>query len=112
KTLYRDNPIFKDTKVVYNIHSPANEGIFDEEIFEFLDLPDDFDKSSVMSDGKVDFLRAGLTYADHVVTGNELGSQLDPLFEELGVKPHKIQGAPQDVSQKFSDYRSEEHTSE
>lgn len=107
KTLYRDNPIFENTKVIYNIHSPANEGIFGEEIFEHLDLPDDFDKSTVMSNGKVDFLRAGLTYADHVVTGNELGNQLDPLFEELGITPHKIQGAPQDVSQKFADYYRE-----
>jgi starch synthase len=107
KTLYRDHPMFKDAKVVYNIHSPVNEGIFGEEIFEYLDLPDDFDKSSVMSDGKVDFLRAGLKYADYVVTGNELGSQLDPIFDELGIKPHKIQGAPQDVSQKFADYYRE-----
>jgi len=107
KTLYRDHPMFKDAKVVYNIHGPVNEGLFDEEIFKYLDLPDDFDKSSVMSGGKVDFLRAGLKYADYVVTGNELGNQLDPIFDELGIKPHKIQGAPQDVSQKFADYYRE-----
>jgi starch synthase len=107
KTLYRDHPIFKDARVVYNIHNPVNEGLFDLSILEYLDLPPDFNVEEVMTGDKIDFMRAGLKYADYVVTGNELGNQLDPLFDELGIKPHKIQGSPQDVSQKFANYYSE-----
>lgn len=104
KSIYKEDDNFSKTKVVFNVHSAVNYGIFDESILDLMSLPDDFDRSSVLFDGKVDFLRAGLAYADHVVTGNELGSELDETFETLGITPDKIQGSPQDVSSKFADY--------
>ena len=67
-------------------------------------MPDDFDSSSVAPNGEVDLVRAGLTYADHVVTGNELRDEFNELFSELNIEPTAIQGAPQDVSSKFADY--------
>jgi len=104
KSVYKDDDNFSKTKVVFNVHSAANHGIFDESILDLMSFPDDFDRSSVIFDGKVDFLRAGLSFADHVVTGNELGSELDETFGSLGITPDKIQGSPQDVSSKFADY--------
>lgn len=104
KSVYKNDDNFSRTRVVFNVHSATNHGIFDEGILDTMALPDDFDKNSIMFDGKVDFLKAGLKYADHVVTGNELGSELDDEFEALGVKPDKIQGSPQDVSSQFAEY--------
>ncbi len=104
KSVYKNDDNFSQTKVVFNVHSAVNHGIFDESILDLMSLPEEFDRSSVMFDGSVDFLRAGLSYADHVVTGNELGSELDETFDTLGITPDKIQGSPQDVSSKFADY--------
>lgn len=104
KSVYKDDPNFVDTKVVYNLHSAVNEGVFDPSILDFIKLPEDFDRETLIHDGKVDFRRIGLQNADHVVTGNELVDELDDLFKELNITPDKIQGSPQDVSSKFSDY--------
>ena len=54
--------------------------------------------------GKVDLLKLGLMYSDHVVTGNYLRDEFDDLFNDLGIVPKQIQGSPEDVSNKFSDY--------
>lgn len=104
KTQYQDDPCFVNTKVIYNLHSPENHGYFDERIFDLMKLPDDFDRRLVMNNGQVDFVKAGLAFSDHVVTGNDLNDELDPLFEELNVTPDKIQGSPQDISAQFADY--------
>jgi len=45
-----------------------------------------------------------LMYSDHVVTGNYLRDEFDDLFNNLGIVPKQIQGSPEDVSNKFSDY--------
>ncbi len=107
KSVYKDDPNFEGTKVVYNIHSPVNEGVFDPSILDYLKLNDEADKELFLHEGKVDFRRTGLRHADHVVTGNELIDELDGLFEELNITPDKIQGSPQDVSAKFADYYRE-----
>lgn len=104
RTIYANEPIFQNTKVVYNIHSPANEGIFDADKMKVLALPDNVEHSRITTDGKIDFLRAGLSYSDYVVTGNDVRNELDELFTAIGITPTKIQGSPQDVSSKFSDF--------
>ncbi|TVR31837.1 MAG: hypothetical protein EA390_05950 [Balneolaceae bacterium] len=105
KTKYKDEDIFKNTQIVYNLHHPENKGHFDGTgILDLLGLPDDVDKESLLTDGKVDLLQVGLKYSDHVVTGNHLTDQFDDLFEELKIKPTKIQGSPEDVSKKFTEY--------
>ena len=104
KTVYADEALFKDTKVIYNIHSPVNEGIFDLEDLPVMRLPETLDQSKISVDGKIDFLRAGLSFSDHVVTGNDIRSEFDELFSQLGIQSTKIQGAPQDVSSKFADF--------
>ncbi len=105
KTKYRDAEIFKNTQIIYNLHHPENEGHGDTaKILELLGLPDDININELTDEGKVDLLRLGLTYSDHVVTGNYLRDEFDGLFEELGIKPKQIQGSPEDVSSKFADY--------
>jgi len=105
KTKYKDEKIFQGTQIVYNLHHPENKGHFEgTNILDLLGLPDDTDYDEILTDGKVDLLRTGLAYSDHVVTGNHLKDQFDDLFKELNIKPTKIQGSPEDVSSKFAEY--------
>jgi starch synthase len=105
RTKYKDVSIFKNTKIVYNLHHPENKGVLDNtNILKLLGLPDDVDIENLTSEGKVDTLKIGLSYSDHVVTGNHLAGQFDSIFEELNIKPTKIQGSPEDVSKKFAQY--------
>jgi len=105
RTKYKDESIFKNTQIVYNLHHPENKGVLDDNnILKLLGLPDDVDIDTLTTDGKVDTLKIGLSYSDHVVTGNHLAGQFDSIFEELNIKPTKIQGSPEDVSKKFAQY--------
>ncbi|HCI69893.1 MAG TPA: hypothetical protein DHV30_04570, partial [Balneola sp.] len=105
KTKYKDEAIFKNTQVIYNLHHPENEGQADTaKILELLGLPEDIDINKLTDNGKVDLLRLGLQFSDHVVTGNYLKDEFNDTFEELGIKPHQIQGSPEDVSEKFAEY--------
>ncbi|MDX1590677.1 MAG: glycogen/starch synthase [Balneolaceae bacterium] len=105
---YNNEEIFKNTQIVYNLHHPENKGHFEgTDILELLGLPESVDLDSFLDDGKVDVLKTGLKYSDHVVTGNHLKDQFDDLFKELNIKPTKIQGSPEDVSKKFAEYYRE-----
>ena len=107
RTKYKEESVFQKTKIVYNLHHPENKGIFDNDrILDLLGLPDDVDRGELMHDGKVDMLRIGLKYSDHVVTGNHLKDQFDSLFKEFDITPTKIQGSPEDVSAQFAEYYS------
>lgn len=107
KEKYNDRDLFKDSKVVYNIHHPENNGVFNKKILDLVGLPDSFDRDNVTEGENVDLRKIGIKYSDHVVTGNHITDQLDDLFEELEVTPKKIQGSPEDVSDKFAAYYDE-----
>lgn len=104
KEKYKDTDIFKDSKIVYNIHHPENFGIFDKSLLDLIGLDDSVDKEALQEDGKVDLRTLGLKYSDSVVTGNQLSDQLDDLFDKLKIKPTKIQGSPESVSNQFAEY--------
>jgi len=105
RTKYKDEQVFENTKIVYNLHHSVNEGHFDSpKILDLLGLPDDVDISSLTDDEKVDMLKIGLKYSDYVVTGNHLKDEFSELFEELSIEPEQIQGSPEDVSNKFAEY--------
>jgi starch synthase len=104
RTIYKDESNFQNTRIVYNLHSPANHGNFDDEIFRFIKMPEDFNRDSVKTDGKVDPIRAGLTYADYVVTGNDMRDEIAVNYSDLNVTCEKIQGSPSDISTKFAEF--------
>jgi starch synthase len=105
RTKYKDEKIFKNTQIVYNLHHPINEGDSDSaRVLELLGLPADTDIDNLTEEGRVDLLKLGLKYSDHVVTGNYLKDEFDDMFDELGIDPTKIQGSPEDVSDKFAEY--------
>lgn len=69
KTEYADEPLFKNTKVVFTVHNAAYQGIFPAESFEKTGLPAKLFKSEgVEFHGKMNLLKAGLMYADHITT--------------------------------------------
>lgn len=108
RTKYKNEDIFKNTQIVYNLHHPENKGIFENDnILKLLGLPEDVNLESLSENGSVDMLKLGLKYSDHVVTGNHLTNQFDDIFESLKIKPTKIQGSPEDVSKKFANYYRE-----
>lgn len=109
---YADDDLFDKTKIIYHLHHSINEGLFDEKILDYLDLDDSFDKEKVMADGKIDILKMGLLYSDHVVTGNEITDQFDELFNQYDIEPTKIQGSPQAISKKFVEYYNQFDISE
>lgn len=107
KQVYGDLPLLEDTKTIYNLHTPEHKGFFDTRIFEALGFEEGFEDPDIMTDGKVDAVKAGVKYADIVVTGNYVSTEFDEIFEQFGVEPVKIQGAPADVSDKFSEFYRE-----
>lgn len=104
KEPYKDEELFRDTKIVYNIHHPENFGVFDEELLDLIPISDAVDKSELVKDGKVDLRHLGLKFSDYVVTGNQIKNQLGSEFKELGISPVQIQGSPETVSDKFAEY--------
>ncbi len=105
KTAYAGESNFEGTKVVFNLHSMHNPGTFGEEIYPFLNFPEGFDRSTIETDGRVDPIRAGLRYADYIVTGNDIRTgEPQSHYPDLTIEAHKIQGAPTDVSVKFAEY--------
>ncbi len=104
KKKYNNVEMFKNTKVIYNIHHNENHGIFDRQILDLIGFPDDVDRESLIDNEKVDLRTLGLRFSDWVVTGNRLNNQLNDLFKELDISPAKIQGSPEVVSDKFAKY--------
>lgn len=107
KEKYNDLDLFKDTQLIYNIHHPENNGVFNKKLLKLAGLPDSLNQDNLIEGDNVDLRTLGLKYSDHVVTGNHLTGQLDDLFAELDISPKKIQGSPEDVSDKFATYYDE-----
>ncbi|HLR32888.1 MAG TPA: glycogen/starch synthase [Fodinibius sp.] len=107
KEKYKDLDLFKDTKLIYNIHHPKNNGVFNKKLLNLVGFPDSLNQDNLIEGDNVDLRTLGLKYSDYVVTGNHLTGQLDDLFDELDISPKKIQGSPEDVSDKFASYYDE-----
>jgi starch synthase len=72
KTVLKDDPFFKDTKVVYTIHNLAYQGNFPASTFPKLGLPPEaFTPSGLEFYGKVSYMKAGIAYADAITTVSE-----------------------------------------
>ncbi len=74
KTVYSDDDFFRSTKTVLTIHNLAYQGNFPPEKFKTLGLPDElFAPASGPLEfyGRVNFLKAGIHYADKITTVSE-----------------------------------------
>jgi starch synthase len=75
RTIYADK--FKNTKIVFTIHNVSNQGVFPfRETFMKTGLPDEV-AEDLKHKSKFNFLKAGITFADHITTvSNTYGEQL------------------------------------
>jgi len=69
KALQKKNPTTESIKLLYTIHNFASQGIFTKGTFDSLGLPDTMmGEKGVFHAGKVNYMRAGIQFADYVNT--------------------------------------------
>ncbi|WP_340030574.1 glycogen synthase GlgA [Paenibacillus sp. FSL K6-1122] len=93
---YRHDPFYSDIRTVFTIHNLLYQGVFPHELFsDILELDDRyFTVDGAEYYGNVNFLKAGIVYADHVTTVSPTYAQevqtsyygygLDGLLSSLG----------------------------
>lgn len=98
KTEYADEPLFKNTKVVFTVHNAAYQGIFPKTSFVKTGLPDKlFKADGVEFFDQVNLMKAGLmfsdvittvspTYAKEIRSGEEYGYGLEGVFKKKARK--------------------------
>lgn len=85
KTLYRDDPFYKETRTVFTIHNMAYQGVFPHRSFSRTLLPHEQDSDhGVIAWGHVNFLKAGLLHADALTTVSEKYAQEIRSSDEYG----------------------------
>ncbi len=76
KTLYRQDPVYRDCKSLMTIHNLAYQGVFTKNSFELTRLPPAlFAPSGVEFWGNLNFLKAGLMAADKINTVSKTYAQ-------------------------------------
>jgi len=79
KTLYKDDPFFRNTRTVFTAYNLATHGTFSRDSFMKTGLPSGVFSGNDLRAGKLDFLRAGISYADVVTTlGVKADKKLSP----------------------------------
>jgi len=72
KTLFKDVELFKPIKTVFTIHNLASKGEFPKSTFAKTGLPESLNKESeLLLNGKFNFLKSGIKYADVITTVSE-----------------------------------------
>jgi starch synthase len=72
KTIYSDDPFFKNVKTVFTIHNLAYQGVFPAASFKKTGLPDSvFTPEGLEFYEKMSFMKAGLVYSDIITTVSE-----------------------------------------
>jgi len=100
KNIYDANPVFKDTRTVFTIHNLAFQGLFPPETMLTAGLPwSIFHIDGLEFYGKMNFLKGGLSFSDHITTVSpnysreiltpEFGCGLHGL---LNILQHKLTG--------------------
>jgi starch synthase len=85
KTLYKDDPFYADTRSVFTIHNMAYQGVFPKSSFAKTLLPAEiFSGRGVEAHGHLNFLKAGLMYADGLTTVSERYATEIRTSEEFG----------------------------
>src|ERR1700681_444780 len=76
RTVYAEDPAFRDAATVFTIHNMGYQGLFPPETLPLLMLPWDlFTMSRMEFFGQVNFLKGALTYSDYVTTVSKKYSQ-------------------------------------
>jgi starch synthase len=88
KTIYKEDPFFKGTKTVFTAYSLASHGIFPKTSFIKTGLPSEILSNNGDHGHKLNFLHAGVHFADIVTTlgvkaDKKITSPSDDGFEDL-----------------------------
>jgi starch synthase len=76
RTIYAEDPAFRDVATVFTIHNMGYQGLFPPDILPLLMLPWDlFTMSKMEFFGQVNFLKGALTYSDFITTVSRKYSQ-------------------------------------
>jgi starch synthase len=85
KTLYADDPFYRDTRSVFTIHNMAYQGVFPKSVFAKTLLPQElFSIEGVEAYGNLNCLKAGLMFADAITTVSEKYAEEIRSSEEYG----------------------------
>jgi starch synthase len=69
KTLYKNDPFYRDTRTVFTVHNMAYQGTFPRNSFIKTGLPAQvLSEKGIEADGKINMLKAGLVYSDAITT--------------------------------------------
>ncbi|HUO24506.1 MAG TPA: glycogen synthase GlgA [Candidatus Aquilonibacter sp.] len=76
RTVYAEDPAFRDAGTVFTIHNMGYQGLFPPDTLPLLMLPWDlFTMSKMEFFGQVNFLKGALTYSDYITTVSKKYSQ-------------------------------------
>ena len=76
RTIYAEDPAFKETGTVFTIHNMGYQGLFPPDTLPLLMLPWDlFTITKMEFFGQMNFLKGALTYSDYVTTVSKKYSQ-------------------------------------
>ena len=76
RTIYADDPAFKDVGTVFTIHNMGYQGLFPPDTLPLLMLPWDlFTMTKMEFFGQVNFLKGALVYSDYITTVSKKYSQ-------------------------------------
>lgn len=76
KSLYRDDPFFRQTAAVFTIHNLAYQGIFPKEYMDISGLPSElFSMKGLEYYGKMNFMKGGILFSDVITTVSEKYAQ-------------------------------------
>ncbi|MBM2841250.1 MAG: glycogen/starch synthase, ADP-glucose type [Bacteroidetes bacterium] len=85
KTIYKNDPFYKDTKTVFTIHNMAYQGVFPKSSFVNTGLPEKvLGDHGIVSNGKINLLKAGLIFSDAITTVSERYAKEIQSSEEYG----------------------------
>lgn len=86
KTVYKDNEGFDRFKTLFTIHNLAYQGEFPQTTFKKTDLPKELESVSkgIIHNGKVNFMKSGLMFADVINTVSQTYANEIRTKEEYG----------------------------
>jgi starch synthase len=84
KTVYKDDPFFKNTKTVYTVHNISYQGDFDKSALTKAGFPEDeFKPDGLEFYNRFNFMKIGLVYSDMITTVSETYAKEISNDEEL-----------------------------
>lgn len=91
KTVYKNNEVFQSIKTILTIHNIVYQGIFPKSTFAKTGLPEQLaSDKGIMQGNKVNFLKAGIQYADIINTVSTTYAKEIVNDKELGYGLHDL----------------------